>query len=263
MDNTTSVRDKFWIDDISILYKDENYLEFVPYSGMTRIEKLNALIRFFMYYIILIFLFQFDKHFLYIPVVGIIFITALYYIFRYDPKGGEKELHKEKGINIEKFNQEDNGNAIEYNLESGFYDSNGNLNIGPEYTAKTRAGNNIQYTTNELLEYQKNSCRKPTKDNPFMNPPMTDFNDGFKPSACNADDEDIQDQIKDTYNIDLYRNVQDLFNVKNSQRQFYTIPTTQIPNDQSAFANWLYKSPTTCKEDSVNCLRFELLKYKR
>ena len=28
---------------------------------------------------------------------------------------------------------------------------------------------------NEILEYQQNACRRPTKDNPFMNPPVTDF----------------------------------------------------------------------------------------
>ena len=34
-----------------------------------------------------------------------------------------------------------------------------------------------------------------------------------------------------------------------SSRQFYTNPSTTIPNDQEAFAKWLYYNPEkTCKE---------------
>ena len=257
----------FWTEDPTILYRDNRYLELFPISYMTRAEKLNSITRFCIYYIILSIMFNFNTKFLYIPLAIIIFVLVLHNIYYFDPKGKEKELFKEKKIDVTKFEKfDDNINSsspIEYNLEAGYYDSNGKLNVGPEYTVKTRAGNNVDYTANEIMAYQKSSCRRPTKDNPFMNPPMTDFNNGFKPSACNADDEDVKEQMNETFNIDLYRNIEDLFNVKNYQRQFYTIPTTAIPNDQTAFAEWLYRAPTTCKEDSINCLRSEDLRFKR
>jgi len=53
-----------------------------------------------------------------------------------------------------------------------------------------------------------------------------------------------------------------LFN-KNKQRQFCTIPSTTIPNDQESFAHWLYASPETCKENQKNCLRYEDIRYSR
>ena len=35
-------------------------------------------------------------------------------------------------------------------------------------------------------------------------------------------------------------------------RQFYTMPISSVPNDQTAFANWLYGTENTCKEGSIN-----------
>ena len=48
----------------------------------------------------------------------------------------------------------------------------------------------------------------------------------------------------------------DIFGKNNSQRQFYTMPVTTIPNNQTQFANWLYKTEPTCKENNgESCLR--------
>jgi hypothetical protein len=40
----------------------------------------------------------------------------------------------------------------------------------------------------------------------------------------------------------------------NSQRNYFTMPWTTIPNDQEKFANWLYKNPDTCKENQDACI---------
>ena len=42
--------------------------------------------------------------------------------------------------------------------------------------------------------------------------------------------------------------IESLFNNKSSQRQFYTLPSTTIPNDQGGFANWLYNRGPSCKQ---------------
>ena len=42
--------------------------------------------------------------------------------------------------------------------------------------------------------------------------------------------------------------VNDVFAKHNSQRQFYTMPVTDICNDQTNFAKWLYLTPPSCKE---------------
>ena len=61
-------------------------------------------------------------------------------------------------------------------------------------------------------------------------------------------DRALQDKIKESLDHNLYRDESDIFDNCHSQRSFYTMPVTTIPNKQTEFANWLYKMPKTCKE---------------
>jgi hypothetical protein len=270
---------KFWLDSPSELYKDGKYMDIVPSQDMTRVEQLNAITRFAIYAIILLLIFKKPSTWFYVPAVIIIIGIFMHRIYKFDPKGREKELYLQHGKELMEGDlgtQESYGfeaehrhfegeheHDVNYELEVGRYDSDGNLLISGNYNKKKKNINRLDYSLNELDEYQKAACRKPTKDNPFMNPPITDFSKEFSPVGCNADDEDIKKEIEDSFNTDLYRDVQDLFDVKNSQRQFYTVPVTSIPNDQQGFAEWLYKSPNTCKDSAEMCLRYEDLRYKR
>ena len=150
------------------------------------------------------------------------------------------------------------------NIESGYYDSDGNLITGSlEKPPSYRKNKSYPlYTLQEMDQYNEASCRIPTIDNPFMNPNVTDYGTGDHPVACNTSDDKIKNTIVDKFNSNLYRNIEDIWEIQNSQRQFYTIPSTSIPNQQKEFAEWLYKSPITCKEDN-QCLRYEDLRYKR
>ena len=96
-----------------------------------------------------------------------------------------------------------------------------------------------------------------------MNIPVTDFGKENIPSAANADDADIAEDIEKHFNTDLYRDSTDLFDTKNAQRIWYTTPVTSIPNDQESFANWLYKTNDICKIKQGSCLRYEDLRFKR
>lgn len=261
---------KFWLDSPKELYQEGKYLEILPNYNMTRVEQLNAIARFAIYMTILFLLFKKSGQWYYIPAIILILTILMHRIYKFDPKGREKELYLTHGRELMDGDLDseygvggEHEHDINYELEVGQYDSNGNLLISGNYNKKKKNLNRLDYSLNELDEYQKQSCRKPTKDNPFMNPPITDFSKEFSPSACNADDEDIKQEIEDTFDENLYRDIEDLFNVKNSQRQFYTVPVQGIPNDQEGFANWLYKQPNTCKDSSEMCLRYEDLRYKR
>ena len=59
--------------------------------------------------------------------------------------------------------------------------------------------------------------------------------------------------IEDKFGYNLYRDVGDLYGKSNSQREFYTMPATTIPNNQTACAKWLYNTGPTCKEKSIYC----------
>jgi hypothetical protein len=101
-------------------------------------------------------------------------------------------------------------------------------------------------------------CQIPTKDNPFMNPTLADYGSDKPtvPKACPSyNNVGAQRRVEDLFNEDLYRDVTDVFGKGNSQRQYYTVPGSQVPNDQGGFAQWLYGTPPTCKEGNrVACL---------
>ena len=111
------------------------------------------------------------------------------------------------------------------------------------FSDKIEKFNDYENTYNE-------PCVLPTKDNPFMNPLPTDSRK--RPKACNFRNPKVKKLINDNFKSNLFTNVEDVFDRKNSQRQFYTVPSTTIPNDQDKFSKWLYNTPKTCKEGNGN-----------
>jgi hypothetical protein len=104
--------------------------------------------------------------------------------------------------------------------------------------------NNNQAIINNKL------CVKPSKNNPFMNPTIIDITDNpnINLDACYIDNPKVKQEINDLYLNNQYRDVKDIHNRNYSQRQFYTMPSTTIPNNQEAFSKWLYYREKSCKE---------------
>jgi len=101
-------------------------------------------------------------------------------------------------------------------------------------------------------------CTQPTVDNPFMNPTLVDL--AYfpnRPPACPIVEPDVARRVQKDFEHDLYRDVDDVFDRYVSSRQFYTVPVTTIPTDQTGFANWVYGSGPTCKEPggAAQCVR--------
>jgi len=98
------------------------------------------------------------------------------------------------------------------------------------------------------------SVISPTIDNPFMNVLLTDYTDNPERIAVsglnNYNNKKLNDEIDNTFYYNLYRDVDDVYDKYNSQRQFYTMPSTTIPNQQDRFVKWAYMTPPTCKEDN-------------
>lgn len=100
------------------------------------------------------------------------------------------------------------------------------------------------------------ACVRPTRDNPFMNVLVTDYARApRRPAACDVDNPRTQARIQANFDHNLYRDVDDVFQRRSSSRQFYTNPSTTIPNDQGGYAQWLYGSAPTCKEGSLGLCR--------
>jgi len=66
----------FWIYDISILWKNNNYLILLPLDGMSKYEKYNAITRLLIYHIFLLLILKLDLKYIYLDVILI--ITIIY-----------------------------------------------------------------------------------------------------------------------------------------------------------------------------------------
>lgn len=278
---STSQKDKFWLDDPTELYSD--YLSFIPKYEMTENQQLNSISRFCFYMILLILVFNRGEVLLFIPITILILVILISKIGLVDIYAKTKELakildirkeHKQEDALKEKENYssdiektyktyeeriEEENAAKDYTIQTGYYDSNGALIMGSAEYPFTKHNNENNFTVDEMKDYKMNTCRRPTPDNPVMNTPVTDYGQSNIPSACNDDDDKINDEIKVNYNHELFRDVDELWERGNSQRQFYTMPNTAIPNNQVEFAKWLYKQPegTMCKEEDMSkCIKF-------
>jgi hypothetical protein len=70
-----------------------------------------------------------------------------------------------------------------------------------------------------------------------------------RPAAAPVDGKDVQDSLDDFFRVQWTSDPTDVFGKSQSQREFYTMPSTSIPNDQESYQNWLYLIPgKTCKE---------------
>ena len=261
-ENINSVGNKdrytFWLNDVTVLFRNKGYVKFIPTYEMTRVEQLNAMTLFCMYLIIILFIFNKTDDLLCVPIIAIILFIVLYNVFEVDNKGKQLEImriKKQITNDIDSVNEYESNN-IGDDMEVGYYDSNNKI----VYNNTNNKIKDINYSLDDIREYSKNSCIRPTENNPFMNPSTNDFNNPEKIDgivACNTDDDEIIDKdIDDKFNADLYRDIDDVYNKKNSQRQFFTIPQS-VPNDQEAFGRWCYKFPATCKTDQTRCTRYQ------
>lgn len=90
----------------------------------------------------------------------------------------------------------------------------------------------------------------PTARNLFMNVLLDEikYNPG-RPEAAPVDNSAVKQTLDDYFRVQWFSDPTDVFGKNQNQRQFVTQPSTTVPNDQGAFADWLYKIPgKTCKE---------------
>ncbi len=108
------------------------------------------------------------------------------------------------------------------------------------------------FTTNK-------SCTKPTLENPYMNFTLGDMiTNPFKAPACNTDDvrnEEIKLFRTNSITGETIVNPLDLYGTNINDRNFYTMPSTTIVNDQNAFANFVYGDFGKCKSTGQDCLK--------
>ena len=109
----------------------------------------------------------------------------------------------------------------------------------------------------------------PTTDNPLMNFTTSDLlnvdEDGtIQPKLPIVDPlfSFVSQEITDRSHDDIFRDVTDVFDKKLTDRQFYTMPVTNVIDDRETWQKWCYNTPASCKEDSI-CYQYEDLRANR
>jgi hypothetical protein len=122
-----------------------------------------------------------------------------------------------------------------------------------------------------LKEYLKKDFEESKKTNPFGNVLLTEIQDdphrkSALPSFNTEVHEDITQSVKKMVqklnpgikntNKQLFGDLGEKFNLDQSNRSFFSTANTRIPNDQGAFANFLYGDMPSCRDgDPFACIQ--------
>jgi len=120
-------------------------------------------------------------------------------------------------------------------------------------TSTNKLKNQVLETLNIGTDVKNRACYKPTSDNPFMNVSLGDYKEfPNRPKACDVlkHDKEVTD-LFETTGGSFVRATDDIYNRGGGDRQFYTNPSTTIPNDQEGFARFLFPLGKTLKEDGL------------
>lgn len=233
----------FWINDPTILLNKKYLGEIWPIQTMIYEQKLNAITRLVFIATILGYLVTFSSKIIISGIITIVIILFLYKLRK--QKITNSKIGWKEGFEVNT-NDTNDMNEIE-NPKQSYHPS-------------------ITITNPETLEtYLKEDFQEGTKKNPFSNVLLTEYLDNpnrkAAPPSFNVDvGEDITKSVKKSVqfmnpgikntNKQLFSSLTDEFYLDQSNRSFFSTANTKIPNDQGAFANFLYGDMPSGKEDT-------------
>jgi hypothetical protein len=215
----------FWVENPNVLFQQNYIFEFFPIDSMSYSQKLNAISRTVIILTIVAFLFTKNVR---TVLIGAITMAVIYIMYYYH---GIEESKKD----IKKIKEGFSGPALAY------YTSN-NIQL-PDDVFDTPDSSN-PFNNVLMTDYDYNPNKKPA-------PPS--FNENINSQIlhqakqlvveANPDQPDIADK--------LFKDLGEQLVFEQSLRPFNANPSTTIPNDQGAFAEFCYGSMISCKEGNA------------
>ena len=220
----------FWTNDPSILFNKESIFQIWPLTNMSYEEKLNAITRLVIVLTILGFMLTMSRN---IVLVGVVTLLIIFGLYKTQKKKITSELFqtKEGFSGIQLGNQEEriiNPDTLKSYLKSDF-----------EPTTKRNPLGNVL-----LTEITDNPTRKSAPPS-FNTEVYEDINVSTKKMI-----QGLNPGIKNT-NKQLFGDLGEQFEFDQSQWSFYSTPNTKIPNDQGAFADYLYGDMPSCRDGNA------------
>lgn len=221
----------FWLDDPKILVDQANeFFPFTEHDQRCTASALNSFTRFGIYLGILLMLVRLELAWLLVGVAFALFAVGAWKMM--EKRGAIREGYA--GLNDDLIR--------DFDTKAPILDPRDVIN---EYVP-------------DVIGSPKSDRTYPTAANPFMNVLLTEIADNpYRSPAANVQSEAVKGELDTYFQTMFARDPGDVFNKTQNQRNWVSMPSTTIPNDQSAFANWLYRVPgQTCKEGNMAACNF-------
>ena len=217
----------FWATNPNILFESQYLLEFFPVKGMTYNQKLNAVTRTVVMLAFFTFLTSGNMR---VIIVSVITLLAIFVLHHYHIK--------ENGT-------KNKSALLKESLKEGF------------------SNPAMDYLDEENIRVTEDVFDSPTAENPFSNVLATDYdyNPNKKPAPPafnkNVNEQILEDAKQLVVNSNpgqpdiadkLFKDLGEQYVFEQSLRPFHSNPSTTIPNDQQAFADFCYGDMVSCKE---------------
>lgn len=203
---------QIWLNDPTILFKQDKLGELWPMKNMTVEEKVNAVTRLIIIMSLVCYLLTFKVQVFFIGIIGVLSTLTLYFV----------QLKKEKS-EVEQFSNV------------------GELLTNPLVYQMNRDNFQEPTESNPLMnvlipEVHYNPKRKPAAP-------------AFNPVVENKINKSVRSFIEKPFSDDkLFRNLGDEIEFDRSMLQFTATANTQVPNDQKSFQEFLYGDMISGKE---------------
>jgi hypothetical protein len=220
----------FWTNEPSILFNKQYIFQVWPTTNMSQEEKLNAISRLVIALTILGFMITMSRS---IVFIGIVTLAVIFVLYKTQKQKITKELFQSK----EGFSGIDVGHQEEHIITPDTLKSYLKTDFVPT-NKKNPLGNVL------LTEIMDNPTRKPAPPS-FNTEVYEDINVSTKKMI-----QSLNPGIKNT-NKQLFGDLGEQFEFDQSQWSFYSTPNTKIPNDQGAFADYLYGDMPSCRDGNA------------
>ena len=254
--NKTNTFVPFWTNDPNILLNKQYLLEFFPTDNMTYERKLNSISRLIVVITIVSFLLTRNLRILFVSALTLL---CIYILYNYHSQNIYKREHMKRREGFDTTTKQEN-----------------TFNDDPTTVNKSLIEETIKEYRPEQKINDTTVFNMPQSSNPLSNVLMTDYdyNPNKKPAAPSynkdinkeilaktkafvADANPTQPDITDK----LYRDLGDEMVFEQSMRQFYSNPSSTIPNDQNSFSEFCYGGMISCKEGNMFACAKNLSRY--
>lgn len=226
----------FWLSEPTILFNKKHITDIWPDSNMTNMEKLNAISRFVILASLLGYLITLNIGLIFICIITLGVIAILYHVQSNKSKDEDKDKGKDKG--------KDSSSSSSKKVKENFTNSILYNEVKDDYTNPKQNNPMMNVLVPEIVYNPTRNEAAPA----FNTEVEKKINSNTKDYVVETTFSDESAKQKEYIKRKLFSDLGDSYIFDHSMRNFYTNPSTTIPNDQGGFANFCFGDMISAKE---------------